>query len=119
MFVYIELRKNTFLFCTVCLKNLQTGPFWRVPRDSIFLSSVQEKAYSPSIMRLCLASSITEDSDISPDSSVNEGRRIIAQKQQIAINSVHIIFKGKVLRKEKQLKDYGSLYVVLMIFRHF
>lgn len=70
-------------------------------------------------MRLCLASSITEDSDISPDSSVNEARRIIAQKQQIAINSVHIIFKGKVLRKEKQLKDYGSLYVVLMIFRHF
>ena len=70
-------------------------------------------------MRLCLASSITEDSEITSDSSVNEARRIIAQKQQVDINSVHIIFDGKVLRNEKRLKDYGSLYVVSMIFRHF
>ena len=58
-------------------------------------------------MRICLARSIIEDSGITPDSFVNEARQLLANRQGVDLVSVYIIYKGKVLRKNDRLKDYG------------
>ena len=60
-------------------------------------------------MRLCLASSITDDSSISEDSTVSEATLAIAKKLKVSESSVFIVYKGKVLREGHILKDYGSV----------
>lgn len=61
-------------------------------------------------MRLCIASSVTDDSSISPDSTVNEAMLKIATKLKVSDSSVYVIYQGQVLRKEKQLKEYGRVF---------
>lgn len=66
-------------------------------------------------MRLCLANSITEAPSLSPESSVNEATLAIAKAMGIDPDTVYIIYKGKVLQKNNQLKYYGSLVCVFFM----